>query len=49
MTVDADGSAVLDTVRLTQALTLLLMDAALNTATGEAVESASGRVRAAWW
>ncbi len=38
MTVDADGAAVLDTVRLTQALTLLLMDAALNTATGEAVD-----------
>ncbi len=38
MTVDADGSAVLDTVRLTQALTLLLMDAALNTPPGDAVD-----------
>jgi hypothetical protein len=38
MTVDADGSAMVDTVRLTQALTLLLMDAALNTATGDAVD-----------
>jgi signal transduction histidine kinase len=38
MTVDADGAAVVDTLRLTQALTLLLMDAALNTATGDAVD-----------
>src|SRR4029079_18306786 len=38
LTVEDDGSAVLDTVRLTQALTLLLMDAALNTTPGDAVD-----------
>jgi signal transduction histidine kinase len=38
MTVEADGAAVLDTLRLTQALTLLLMDAAVNTAAGDAVD-----------
>jgi signal transduction histidine kinase len=36
--IEADGAADLDTLRLTQALTLLLMDAALNTAAGDAVE-----------
>jgi signal transduction histidine kinase len=38
MTVGADGAAMVDTLRLTQALTLLLMDAALNTTPGDAVD-----------
>ena len=38
LTLAADGAADLDTVRLTQALTLLLVDAAMNTAAGERIE-----------
>lgn len=38
MTVDGDGAADIDTIRLSQALTLLLMDAALNTPVGDVVD-----------
>jgi signal transduction histidine kinase len=38
LTAEADGAATLDTMRLTQAITLLLMDAALNTSAGDAVD-----------
>jgi K+-sensing histidine kinase KdpD len=40
LTVDGDTAATVDTVRLTQALTLLLMDAAQNTTAGDAVDVA---------
>jgi K+-sensing histidine kinase KdpD len=38
VTLNADAAADLDTVRLAQALTLLLVDAALNTPAGETIE-----------